>query len=273
MNFIKLVQEHYHTLTKSEKKVADYLLQEKAAVKYSTINDIKKAVDVGDATIIRFCQKLGFSGFSDLKIEIAKEDFTQNYDITKEEKYYDRVLEGLHEALSSTRHLLNEEQLEAAVQAISQARHIYVYGVGSSGTSAIQLENMFLRVGVHCKAIVDPHYQAQAASLLNKKDLAIVFSLTGRTKDSYNSMKIANENGAATLAITNYLSSPIAELGDIVLQTSIEDFFDGGSLAGIISQLYICDLLVRGYEKNNQVNVLQLREKVVRSIIEKRIDE
>jgi len=273
MDLIKLVQEKYHTLTKSEKKIANYLLQKKEAIKYSTISDIKKAVRVGDATIIRFCQKLGFSGFSDLKIEIAKEDFSQSYEFSGEKKYYDQVLAGLYEALKATRHLLNEEHLEKAIRAITQANHIYIYGVGSSGTSGIQLQNMFLRVGLHCRAITDPHYQAQSASLLNEHDVAIVFSLTGRTKDSYNSMKLACDNGATTIAITNYLSSPIAELGDIVLQTSIEDFIDGGSLAGIISQLYIGDLLVRGYEKNNQIDSLQLREKVLRSILEKRIDE
>ncbi|GAA3010205.1 MurR/RpiR family transcriptional regulator [Tetragenococcus solitarius] len=272
MNFIKLIQEHYHSLTKSEKKVADYILVTKDKTKYSTIQEVKKATNVGDATIIRFCQKLGFSGFADLKIEIAKEDFTNTYETT-EKKYYDQVLDGLYEALESTRQLLNEKELMKAVDAITKARYLYIFGVGSSGTSSISLEKMFLRVGVHCQAVIDPHYQAQSASLLDKQDAVVVFSLTGRTKDSYNAMNLASKNGATTIAITNYLSSPLAQLGDIVLQTSVEDFFDGGSLAGIISQLYISDLLVRGYERNNQVDTLQLREKVLRSIIEKRFDE
>ncbi|EMF0424318.1 MurR/RpiR family transcriptional regulator, partial [Enterococcus hirae] len=76
MNYIYLIREHYPLLTRSEKKVADFILNSGKTIIYSTMNDIKKNTKVGDATIIRFCQKIGFSGFSDLKIEIAKEDFS-----------------------------------------------------------------------------------------------------------------------------------------------------------------------------------------------------
>jgi DNA-binding MurR/RpiR family transcriptional regulator len=96
--------------------------------------------------------------------------------------------------------------------------------------------------------------------------------LSGRTKDTYDSLQIAKENGATIIAVTNYLSSPIAKLSDIVLQTSIEEFLDGGSLAGIISQLYICNVLVQGYEIYNKIDTIPLREKALRSIIGKAIE-
>lgn len=85
-------------------------------------------------------------------------------------------------------------------------------------------------------------------------------------------MKIAKDNGATIIAVTNYLSSPIAKLSDTVLQTAIEEFLDGGSLAGIISQLYLCNVLVQGYERQNQVDTILLREKALRSVIDKSID-
>ena len=64
MNYIYLIKEHYPLLTKSEKKVADLILTSGKTIIYSTMSDIKEKTKVGDATIIRFCQKLGFSGFS-----------------------------------------------------------------------------------------------------------------------------------------------------------------------------------------------------------------
>ncbi len=72
------------------------------------MSDIKEKTTVGDATIIRFCQKLGFSGFSDLKIEIAKEDFSKK-EYPSSEKYYDIIATHLTEALYSTAHLLDEK--------------------------------------------------------------------------------------------------------------------------------------------------------------------
>lgn len=271
MTFTQLLQKTYPKLTKSEKKIADYILSNMDSIVYSTMHDIRNETEVGDATIMRFCHKLGFSGFSDLKIEIAKDDFTKHYE-TKDEKYYDQTLDNLKNALDSTRYLINDQHLTKAIQQITKAKYLYIFGVGSSGNTCMMLEKMFLRVGVHSKALIDPHYQAQSASLLSEEDVVIGFSLSGETKDTYDSLKIAKDNGAKIIAVTNYLSSPIAGLGDIVLQTSVKEFLNGGSLEGNFSQLYLCDVLVRGYEKENQINVLKLREKVLRSIMDKSLE-
>ena len=107
---------------------------------------------------------------------------------------------------------------------------------------------------------------------MDEGDTVIVFSLSGKTKDTYDSMKIAKKNGAKILAITNYLQSPIGRTADFVLQTAIEEFLNGASLAGKISQLYLCDILVQGYERKNNVDSIELREKVLRAIIDKSID-
>lgn len=272
MNYIYLIKEHYPLLTKSEKKVADLILNSGKTIIYSTMSDIKEKTKVGDATIIRFCQKLGFSGFSDLKIEIAKEDFSQKKEQPSSGKYYDEIANHLTEALYSTARLLNEEKLDEAIQLIGQAKNLYIFGVGSSGNTSLDLESMFLRVGVQAKAVLDPHFQAQVASLMKKEDVVIAFSLSGKTKDIYDSVEIAKKNGAKILAITNYLHSPVGQAADLVLQTAIEEFLNGGSLAGKISQLYLCDLLVQGYEQKNNINAVELRERVLRSILDKSID-
>lgn len=252
--------------------MADLILNSGKTIIYSTMSDIKEKTKVGDATIIRFCQKLGFSGFYDLKIEIAKEDFSQKKEQPSSGKYYDEIANHLTEALYSTARLLNEEKLDEAIQLIGQAKNLYIFGVGSSGNTSLDLESMFLRVGVQAKAVLDPHFQAQVASLMKEEDVVIAFSLSGKTKDIYDSVEIAKKNGAKILAITNYLHSPVGQAADLVLQTAIEEFLNGDSLAGKISQLYLCDLLVQGYEQKNNINAVELRERVLRSILDKSID-
>ena len=71
MNYIYLINEHYPLLTKSERKVADFILNSGESIIYSTMNDIKTKANVGDATIIRFCQNWIF-WFSDLKLKLLK---------------------------------------------------------------------------------------------------------------------------------------------------------------------------------------------------------
>ena len=104
------------------------------------MKDVTEAVKVGDATLIRFSQKIGFSGFSDLKIAIAKEEFTHQYEGDNEHKFYDRILENQIKVLESTRQLLDSEVVQQAIEAITKAKSIYIIGVGSSGLSAVLLE-------------------------------------------------------------------------------------------------------------------------------------
>ena len=272
MTITYTIQENYPALTKSEKKIADYILSSGEKIVHSTMSDIREATKVGGGTIIRFCQKIGFSGFSDLKIAIAKEDFSKQQEDTQESDLFAKRIKTINTALKATNQRLDNEKIKQAVQLITAAKQIYIFGVGSSGNSGNDLEAMLLRVGVQSRSVVDPHFQSQIASLLTEEDLVIGFSLSGRTKDTHDSLRIAKKNHAKIIAITNYQLSPIAQLADIVLQTAIEEFLDGASLAGKISQLYLCDLLVQGYEIENNVNTIELRETVLRSILDKSLD-
>ena len=272
MTFAETLHQNYPQLTKSEKKVADYIINSGEKIIYSTLSDIKLKANVGDATIVRFCQKLGFSGFSDLKIEIAKENFNTADTHTTTQHIQDESIQQLISVLQSTKNLLNQADLEAALALIQKARFIYIFGVGSSGNTSYDLETMFLRVGIQSKACVDPHMQAQVASLLSEEDLVIGFSLSGKTKDTFDSLTIAKQNHAKVIAITNNRFSPIASLADIILQTTVDEFLNGSSLEGKMSQLYLCNLLIKAYEQQNKIDPVALREKVLRSIIDKRID-
>ncbi|MFD1442006.1 MurR/RpiR family transcriptional regulator [Lacticaseibacillus hegangensis] len=271
MKYDYLIHNHYDELTRSERKVADFVLSIGIKIIYATLTEVREAAGVGDATIVRFCQKLGFNGFSDFKIEIAKEDYTkQTADRPQDD--YDTIVDSLVDALKRTAQLLNREQVEKAVSLMSKADQIYLFGVGGSGQSAKSLESILLRDGVCSTAITDPHIQAQYASVMKKNSLVIAFSLSGRTKDTYDAVNIAKDNGAKVIAITNYSNTPIGRQGDVVLQTAIDEFLNGGSVDGKISQLYICDVLTKGYAAQNNIDVVALRERVLRSILNKSIE-
>ena len=73
MKYINIIESFYPSLSKQEKKVADYILEEKGKISYQSLQEIAKKISVGEATIVRFVKKIGFNGFQDLKINIAKE--------------------------------------------------------------------------------------------------------------------------------------------------------------------------------------------------------
>ena len=73
MEFIQLYNQNKDKLTKSENKLANYIAAHTERVIYDTIKSLGKATNTGDATIVRLCKKLGYSGFSDLKIALAQD--------------------------------------------------------------------------------------------------------------------------------------------------------------------------------------------------------
>lgn len=271
MSYLKNIHEIYDLLTKSEKKVADFVVSSQEKILHSTMQDIKKATMVGDATIIRFCQKMGYSGFSDLKIDIAKAGFSSPK--RSDDSFIDTIEHKLIDAIHDTRALANEEHLKQAVTLIHEANRVFIFGVGASGITALDMESRFLRSGLQVKAIIDSHYQAMNAALFNEQDLIIALSLTGKTQDVFDSLQIAKKNGAKIIVISNYVLSPIAQLGDVVLQTAIEEYLlNGGSLSGKVSQIFAIDLLITYYELTYDINGIQMREKVARSVINKQIN-
>lgn len=146
-----------------------------------------------------------------------------------------------------------------------------MFGVGHSGESANDFAKTWLRIGLIAHAESDPHIQVQISSLLGPKDVVVGLSLSGHTKDTYDSLKFAKKNGAKIITISNDLNSPIAELGDVQLQTAVSEFSSVGTVAGQVSQLYLCDVLARGYEITTKVDSQELKEKVLVEILKKEI--
>ena len=67
------IAEKYSKMTKSEKRIADYFLEQKRDLQLTSITELAEQCSVADSTIFRFCKMLGYNGYNDFKIAIAKE--------------------------------------------------------------------------------------------------------------------------------------------------------------------------------------------------------
>lgn len=270
MDFIELLNQNHDKLTKSEERLAGYIASNTEKVIYDTIKSLGKATNTGDATIIRLCKKLGFSGFSQLKISLAQQSMTSSK-IEKKEDYSDASEELLIDSIRKTRNLIDQNELDSAINLLMNAKRVYIFGIGHSGESARDYEKTWLRIGFIAHAEVDPHIQVQISTLLGKNDVVVGLSLSGHTKDTYDSLKLAQDNGAKIITISNELMSPISKLGDAKLQTAVGEFLNIGSVAGQVSQLYLCDVIARGYEEKSKVNTSLIKQRALKAIMKKSI--
>ena len=167
----------YDSLTKTEKKIAKTILSNPQLLNQASLSAIAVDLDVGEATFIRFCRTLGFKGFTDFKMDLAIELATQDKsettlldtDVTVEDSAQNIALKlqaVINNVITETMNLLDFNELEKVVKAFRQAKRIFLFGVGSSGITAEDAKNKFMRIGLQMDAATNNHFMYMQALLM-----------------------------------------------------------------------------------------------------------
>jgi len=237
-------------MTPALRKIAGYVQDNPQRLLYQTVVEVADASGSSEASVIRFCRDLGFSGFQDFKLALASDlaaspvGFSPQENPQTPEEMLEYVTHHARQALEDTRQLIDLKAVKQAVNLILKARRMDVYGVGASGITAHDFAYKFMRLGYATFAHEDPHMAAMAAATLGANDLAIVITRSGTTIDSVKALEVAKGSGAGTIAITQRNKSPVARVADVVLVTSVSETpFTGGSVTAKMGQLLVLDLL------------------------------
>jgi DNA-binding MurR/RpiR family transcriptional regulator len=266
MSSITRINNLKNDFTSSEKKIADFIIDNVDMVYNSTASELANLTNTSPASIIRFSQKLGYEGFQELKIALAKEVHHNELD---EDKIYEKIT--IHDsmndivnklaaesinAIKNTVKLVDEKVLSDAIKAINSARRINIYGVGGSSLVAQDLQYKLVRIDMPAYIHTDNHLQLVSAANITNKDVAIAFSHSGKTIETYRAMEISKQRGAKTISITRFGKNPISDLADIkIYTTEVERTLRMGAIASRIAQLTIVDILFIGIVKNNFSNI------------------
>ena len=243
------IKVQYDSFTKTEKKIADYLMQNPKHVLPLYITELAQKCGTSEAAIVRFSKRLGFEGYQQLKIAIAQDTQTRpiNENISLDDKTGDifkKVCDDIYCSLEKTKKTIDNDSLERCCEAILNADNILVYGLGNSAAIATDASHKMFRLGLNAHAYTDNHMQAIAAAHTNERSVVLGISHSGASRDIIQAMQIAKRNGATTVAITNFLKSPIYNASDIILQTvSDETNYRILGLSSRIAQLAIIDTI------------------------------
>ncbi|MFD0957996.1 MurR/RpiR family transcriptional regulator [Paenibacillus chungangensis] len=262
------IRSHMNGLTKTEQKVAQYILDHADETIYYSVTELAEKVGVGETSVLRFCRKLKYSGFQDFKLSLAQDLVMPTEQLHKEVAEEDapgalsqKIIATHMQILEQTRELIHEEQLSKAIDTLVEASGIYFFGVGTSGLIATQAAHSFMRIGKSSSAHTDSHFQAMQASLIGKGDVAVGISITGSTKDTIENLERAKHTGAKIIAITSNARSPITKVADIILiMAAWENPLQGSSLAAKISQLAVIDILNVAVALKTKDEALKYRE-------------
>ena len=218
------IRAKYNSFSRTEKMIADFLLEKPDNLLPLYITDRAKECGASEATIVRFSKKLGYEGYPALKLALAKEAETRpvNKNISSEDSPIDifsKVCEDIYCSLEKTKNAISKDALEACCTRIMTAEKILVLGLGNSSSVANDASHKMFRLGLNAHPYTDNHMQAIATAHTDEKSVVIGISHSGASRDILDAMQIAKSMGAFTVAITNFERSPINKVSDVVLNT------------------------------------------------------
>ena len=248
-----IIKNKYNDLTKIEKKIADYLLSNDISFMQLPISKFAENVGVAGSAVIRFCKTLGFSGYSDFKMNMAMEAVKEKSiailpDIGPEDNIQDivnTVFSSSIKALKDTLKMLDLQKIPAIIEKLSCARHIYLYAVGTSIPLIEDMQKRLMRLGYISFSISDVYEMQMSLMNITPQDFVIAISHSGRTEQVVNIVKKAKELYVPTLCITSYSESTLAKLCDFSLvDYSDENKYPIEAVSSRIAHMAIIDAII-----------------------------
>lgn len=239
------------SLNPAERQVVDYILANSESVPYSTVSSIAANSGVSEATVIRLSRNTGFAGFHDLKIQLAQSLVEPVKRIQGDleaddpsEVILEKVFMANIQALEESLQTIDRTKFAHAAAAIAKARHVMFFGVGTSGTVALDAVQKFLLTGIRVTAYNDIVLQRMQAAVAEPNDVIVGLSQSGATEAVVSALQVAKDNGATTIAVTSNAHSPITKRADITLLISVPELsFQSATNQMRTAQLSVIDAL------------------------------
>ncbi|MBP2643495.1 MAG: transcriptional regulator, RpiR family [Firmicutes bacterium] len=274
------IRQGLSTFSPTEQKIGEFILKNPYDVLELSISKLAEKSSVSEASVVRFCRNIGLKGYQELKIMIAGElnnsgeaSKTIHKNITTEdntEAIIEKIFSSNISALQDTMQVISSLELEKSIQLLEEAKRITFFGIGASSIVALDAQYKFMRINMPASMHFDVEMQLALASNLSAGDLAIGITNSGRTKDIVKMLKIAKQNGANTICITQFGDSPVQRYSDVKLHTAaVESTFRSGAMASLVAQLSIIDALFVGLALKRHDQVISSLEKT-REVVKNR---
>ncbi len=256
------VKENYNNFTKTERRVADYLLENVNSIVFLSIHEIARRLNVGSGSIMRLATKLGYDGFASLKKDLTaliQEDLTpldkfklMLDDPNASPNTIEQIARNEVANINSLVNNFNEEKFNNIVNILSKAENIYTMGLGLSSHLANLTSYMMRRIGIKAFALnklgITFSDQLMPAG---KKDVLIAYSFPKYSPETIDAAKYFYENKAKVIGVTNKLTAPVIQYSTEYMLVKSDSKYIAGSLGAVSVLIYaiVNDLALRDKQR------------------------
>lgn len=271
---LALIRRSVPKLSAAESRVAEKILDDPMLVVELAITDLAEICSTSLSTVARFAQSLGFSGYRELRVEVARSvtlaqaqqarfglDSTTIDADDGPATIAAKLAAQQIDAIERTALGLDAVALDRVARAVVDAHRIDLFGQAASSLAAQDLQLKLSRIGCAVSHSADPHLARTAAALRTSDDVAIAFSHSGETVETVGALEVAGDAGALTVAVTGVADSSLAQIADVVLLThAYESPFRMAAMSSRIAQLALVDVLfVRVVQHRGEPVVIPLQ--------------
>jgi len=244
--FRERIQAKYSELTPSFRKLADFILQEQLDAAFMTATEMAHRMGVDAATVVRFAQTLGYSGFRELIKEVQrvlKAELTASYspkpDAPDDLGLFRSLLENERHNLALAQSRLTE-QVDTILPTLLNARRIWVMGQGHCTHLAGLCASVLRGIGLPAVAIAsDPLGTAESLKGIGTDDLVIGFSLTGMDLSVADAISFARQRGAKTLVFSASAVTAAALAAEMVILSPGATQVHAPSFTGLVAMIVV----------------------------------
>lgn len=216
----EVIKENYSKIYTAERKVASYVLAHQTEVVDINVAQLASKSGVSDATVIRMCHHLGYKGYYQFRLSLAKDvgrNTTEDEVVEVQPNSIQMIFNDYAQKILDIGENLDEKALHASIELIKTAGVAYIIGVGNTMPLVLYMGFRLGRLGIRCVYDVGPEYFLNHINLATKQDIVIAISHSGSSNQIIQGIELAKKKGMKVIAITSSEQSPVYEMSDYSL--------------------------------------------------------
>ncbi|MEJ2257946.1 MAG: MurR/RpiR family transcriptional regulator [Woeseiaceae bacterium] len=254
MSCLAIIRSARDKMSANEKKLADFILDNASLIRDYSSQQIAAAVGVSQSSVVKFSQKIGYKGFTDLKLAIHESVVKQESNVAvldgartragSRVSLKDQLFQAKTEAISGATTLNEDKAIRDAARALESCQRLQLVGSGNAFTVARDAAFRMMSLGKSVIAEGDSEVQLSVVETLGKDDCLFIISSLGQSPHLVQLAKRASKGGATVITLTNQVANPVAALANIRLY-SISSGSDREipDVIAVTSQQHVTDLV------------------------------
>lgn len=227
-DILSILQEKKAAFSKGQRLIAKYITEEYDKAAFMTANRLGKTVGVSESTVVRFAVELGFDGYPSMQKAMQEMVLNRLTSVQRIEVAHDRignqdvismVVHSDIEKLRQTDETVSRTEFNAAVNAVINAKRVYILGVRSAAPLAnflgYYLNYMFNNVHVVTGCGTGEMFEKIVG--VNSNDVVIAFSFPRYSSATTKGAQYCRSTGATVIGVTDNRQSPLGSTCDYVL--------------------------------------------------------